>query len=98
VKVGQKPTEEQLKQINELSKRPIHYTDDCPASTPEALKEFAMQRAAKNRDKKRQTVSVRLTPACLDIYKALGKGYTGVMAEVLTFAARNPDILKQATL
>ena len=51
VKIGQKPTKEQLKQLREIAKRPIHYTADCPKSTPEALKEFAEQAVALRRNK-----------------------------------------------
>jgi hypothetical protein len=41
IKAGQKPTKEQLQEIREAAKLPINYTADCPASTPEALAEFA---------------------------------------------------------
>ena len=43
VKVGQKPTKEQLKQIREIAKQPVHYTSimaDVPnyvADNPEIL-------------------------------------------------------------
>jgi len=47
IKVGQKPTKEQLKQIREIAKKPIRYTKDCPESTPEALAEFAAMARAK---------------------------------------------------
>jgi uncharacterized protein (DUF4415 family) len=49
-----------------------------------------------NRQKLRQTISVRLTADCIDTYKALGKGYTGVMADVLKYAAENPSVLTAA--
>ena len=100
VKVGQKPTREELRRIQaelrEAEKRPIVYTDDCPKSTPEALREFAMLRAELNRNLRRQAVTIRLVPDCLTKYKALGKGYTGIMADVLNYAANNPEILTRA--
>ena len=52
VQVGQKPTKEQLKQIQEIAKKPIHYTEDCPKSTPEALAEFAALARARRQRKK----------------------------------------------
>jgi uncharacterized protein (DUF4415 family) len=101
VKVGQKPSKEEMKRIRaelkEAAKRPIVYTDDCPKSTPEALKEFAMQRAEMNRQQRRQAVTIRVVPDCLSKYKALGKGYTGIMADVLNYAADNPEILSKAS-
>jgi len=100
IKVGQKPTAEEMNRIEaeleEAAKYPIVYTDDCPESTPEALKEFAMLVSERNRRKKRQTVAIRLVPDCLSKYKALGKGYTGIMADVLKYVADNPELLKEA--
>jgi uncharacterized protein (DUF4415 family) len=99
VRVGQKPTKEQLKQIKQMAraaqKNPDAYDPDCPPSTPEALKEFAMQAVALRRNRRniRPTVSLRVLPSCLEKYKALGKGYTGIMADVLNYAAENPEIL-----
>ena len=55
VRVGQKPTKEQLKQIREIAKKPIHYTEDCPESTPEALAEFAAMARARNQRKQEKT-------------------------------------------
>jgi uncharacterized protein (DUF4415 family) len=96
VRVGQKPTKEQLKQINEIAKKPVHYSDDCPKLSAKALKEFALQRAEKNQLKKRQPVTIRLVPDCITAYQALGKGDTGILADVLTYAVNNPDVLTRA--
>ena len=81
-------------ELKEAAKHPIVYTDDCPKSTPEALKEFAMQRAEMNRQKRRQAVTIRVQPDVLEKYKSLGSGYTGIMADVLRLAADNPEILR----
>jgi hypothetical protein len=60
VKVGQKPSKEEMKriraEIKEAEKHPINLAD-CPELPPEALKEFAMQRAEKNRQRKRATIN-----------------------------------------
>jgi uncharacterized protein (DUF4415 family) len=100
LKAGQQPTKEQLAEINAAAKLPITYTEDCPASSPEALKEFAAKARALRQAKKRikPAVTIRLEPDSLNIYKALGKGYTGIMADVLTYAAGHPDILRQAAV
>jgi len=83
-------------ELKEAAKHSIVYTDDCPKSTPEALKEFAMQRAEMNRQKRRQAVTIRVQPDVLEKYKSLGSGYTGIMADVLRLAADNPEILRKA--
>ena len=98
VRVGQKPTKEQIKEILAAAKAPIIFSPDCPESTPEALAEFAAK-ARELRQRMRVTkpaVTIRLNQACLSKYKALGKGYTGIMADVLDYVADNPEILAKA--
>ncbi len=97
---GQKPTKEQLKEIREAAKRPQVYDPDCPPSTLEALAEFAakareLRQSIKNT---KPAVTIRMTPACLSKYKALGKGYTGIMADVLNYVADNPEILSKVCI
>ena len=96
VMVGQKPTEEQLKQIKEIAKKPIHYTEDCPESTPEALAEFAAMARARRQRKIKPMVALRVEPETLEKFKSLGNGYTGIMADVLNYVAENPDLLAKA--
>ena len=61
----------------------------------EALKEFAFMAAERSRQRRKQAVTIRVVPGCLSKYKALGKGYTGVMADVLSYVADNPQILSK---
>jgi uncharacterized protein (DUF4415 family) len=97
VRVGQKPTKEQLKKIREIAKKPVHYTEDCPQSTPEALMEFAAMARARRQRKTKPVVALRVEPDALKKYKALGEGYTGIMADVLNYVANNPEILSRAS-
>ena len=99
VRAGQKPTKEDLKrarqEYREARKSPPVYDPDCPPSTPEALAEFAAmaRELRKNRRNPAPVVALRLMPDVLAKYKALGKGYTGIMADVLNYVANNPEIL-----
>ena len=97
VRVGQKPTKEQLKQIREITKKPIHRTEDGPESTPEALAEFAAMARARRQRRVKPMVALRVEPEALKKYKALGDGYTGIMADVLNYVANNPEILLKAS-
>ena len=97
VKVGQKIPKEVINEVREAARRPIVYTEDCPKSTPEALKEFAQLAAERNRRKKKQSVTIRVTPDILESYKTMGSGYTGIMADVLKYAVNNPAVLAEAT-
>jgi uncharacterized protein (DUF4415 family) len=95
VRVGQKPPKEAIEEAKRAAKLPINYTEDAPRSTPEALAEFAALRAAQKKKDVRPVVAIRVQPEVLDKYKALGRGYSGIMADVLKFAADNPEILKK---
>jgi uncharacterized protein (DUF4415 family) len=100
VKVGQKPPKELIKRVQkavrEARKAPPVYDPDCPPSSPEVLKEFAHLAAERNRRKKKQSVTIRVAPDVLESYKTMGSGYTGIMADVLKYAADNPEILSKA--
>jgi maltodextrin utilization protein YvdJ len=50
---NQKPTKEQIKQIEEAAKRTIVFDDDSPELTPAMEKAFRL--AAKNRNTQRKT-------------------------------------------
>ena len=98
VRAGQKPTKEQIKEIRAAARAPIVYTPDCPESTPEALAEFAAKarELRQSLKAKKPAVTLRISPSCLSKYKSLGKGYTGIMADVLDYVAENPEILEKA--
>jgi uncharacterized protein (DUF4415 family) len=100
VKVGQKPSKAEMarirKELGEAKKRPLNL-DDIPELPPDALKEFALMAAERNRQQRRQAVTIRVVPDCLSKYKALGKGYTGIMADVLNYVVDNPEILSRAS-
>jgi uncharacterized protein (DUF4415 family) len=101
LKAGQKPTKEELKrakwEYREAKKHPPVYDPECPPSTPDALAEFATmaRELRKNRRNPAPVVALRLMPDVLAKYKALGKGYTGIMADVLNYVADNPEILSK---
>ena len=99
VRAGQKPTKEQKREIRAAARAPITYTPDCPKTTPEGLAEFAAKARELRQSMKRTkpAVTIRITPNCLTKYKALGKGYTGIMADVLNYVADNPEILTRAS-
>ena len=47
----------------------------------------------RNRRNPSPVVALRIKPDALLKYKALGKGYTSIMADVLNYVADNPEIL-----
>ena len=101
IKVGQKIPKEILKlakeQVKEARKAPNVYDPDCPPSSPEALAEFAAMARELRRNKRNPSpvVALRIKPDALAKYKALGRGYTSIMADVLDYVADNPEILNR---
>ncbi|NDO51197.1 hypothetical protein FMM75_17875 [Lachnospiraceae bacterium MD335] len=49
---GQKPTEEQLKEIEEAQKTPIVFDEDCQELSPAMMKAFKSAVVQRNRKKK----------------------------------------------
>ena len=103
IKVGQKPIKEERERMREelkaAKKLPHVYDPECPPSSPEALAEFAaMARERKKSEKKPlPIVALRIQPDVLAKYKALGRGYSGIMADVLKLAADNPEMLSKTS-
>jgi uncharacterized protein (DUF4415 family) len=90
---GDKPTTEQLKRIEGAVDLPIVPDEDSPVYTAEQL---AFLYAESKRMNLKQTVGIRLSQKTIDQYKAMGKGYTGIMAAVLDYAIKHPEVLKKA--
>jgi uncharacterized protein (DUF4415 family) len=44
----------------------------------------------------KQTVGIRLSQKTIEQYKAMGRGYTGIMAAVLDYAIKHPEVVKNA--
>jgi uncharacterized protein (DUF4415 family) len=102
LKDGQKPTREELKrakrEYREAKKAPPVYDPECPPSSPEALAEFAAMARERRRNRRDPLpiVALRIQPDVLEKYRALGRGYSGIMADVLKLAVDNPEILSKA--
>jgi uncharacterized protein (DUF4415 family) len=98
IRVGQKIPKEILKQAKkeyrEAKKYPLNLKD-FPEASPEALDEFAAmaRELRKNKKNTKPVIALRIAPETLEKYKSLGKGYTGIMADVLDYVAKNPEML-----
>jgi len=99
--VGQKPTKEERKimreEIRAAKKSAPVYDPECPPSSPEALAEFAAMAWERKNNQRNPLpiIALRIHPDVLEKYKSLGRGYSGIMAEVLKIAADNPEILNK---
>ena len=93
LKSTDKPTREQLKRIERAAQKPVAPDKDSPVYTPEQL---AWLYSESKRLDKKQTVGIRLNHQTIAQYKNFGKGYTGIMAAVLDYAIKHPEVLKKA--
>ena len=88
-------TEKQLNMLKEAAMTPSVYDADNPPLSQSELKQFErvsnVIREERQRSRK-QNITLRLSPAAVNKAKALGKGYTGVLAKIVEKALDNPDI------
>ena len=54
IESGQKPTEEQLKEVEEAKKSPINFDEDCGELSPAMMKAFKSAVVQRSRKKKAQ--------------------------------------------
>ena len=83
VRVGQKPTEAQIDEIEKAASMPIIIDDEAPELTLEQYAEMAAiakERKAKNI---KPVIALRISPETLEKAKATGKGYTGFLSRLL---------------
>ena len=95
IDITKKPTKKQIKMLEELETAPVSYDDDCPELTEEELLQFRRISDIRNDDRKKQTVSLRLSPQALKKARSLGKGYTSVLSRMLESILSNNELIKK---
>lgn len=93
VRVGQKPTEAQIDEIEKAASMPITIDDEAPELTLEQYAEMAAiakERKAKN---VKPVIALRISPETLEKAKATGKGYTGFLSRPLDRAINDPEMV-----
>lgn len=88
-------TDEQKKMLEELKTRPVTPDEDCPELTAEQLKQFARVSERNREERRKQTVTLRLSPQAVRTAKSLGKGYTSVLSRILENALTDAELIKR---
>ena len=88
-------TKEQNKMLAELDKRPVEYDEDCPELTDEQLSEFRRVSEMRKEERRKKTVTIRLSSRSLSKAKSLGKGYTSVLSRILERALEDDDLIRK---
>lgn len=85
IQIGQKPTAEVMKEVEEASKKPVRYTKDAPKLSPEQLSEFAPYYLVDHNVYKPRKVqiSLRIDADVLEAFRKQGDGYQTRINEAL---------------
>lgn len=95
LKETDKLTEEQIKEIKEAAKTPIVFDEDCPELTDEELLKFRRISDIRKEERRKQTVTLRISQKSLRKAKSLGKGYTAVLSRILENALNDDELIKR---
>lgn len=96
IRKNQKPTKEQIQEIEEAAKKPISFDEDSPQLTEEQYAEMADLARKQREAMKKPVVAIRINPVTLEKAKATGKGYTGFLSRLLDNAIDDPELVKKS--
>ncbi len=68
---------------------------EAPKMTAEQYEEFAAIAEQKREERKKQVLTLRVSPTTMNKAKALGKGYTGILSRLLELALDDPDMVRK---
>ena len=95
INVKQPLTAEQVKMLEKLKEAPVTYDDDSPELTDEQLMEFKRLADIKRDARRKQSVTLRLSPQAAKKARSLGKGYTSVLSRILESALEDNDLIQR---
>ncbi len=81
--VNRKLTLQEKEMLEALKDRPIEFDEDSPELTDEQLAQFKRVSEEHRAERRKQTVTLRLSPQALKKAQSLGKGYTSVLSRIL---------------
>ena len=90
---GQKPTPEQIKEIEEAAKYPVMPDEDAPELESWQYAEMAALARKRRAGKVKPVIALRISPDTLAKAKATGKGYTGFLSRLLDQAINDPEMV-----
>lgn len=87
-------TAEQKQMLEALKEKPVQPDEDCPELTAEQLSRLARISEIRRDERRKQTVTLRLSPQAMKTAKSLGKGYTSVLSRILENALTDMELIK----
>ena len=98
IDVSKELTPAQVKMLKDAEKLEYVYDEDAPPLTKEELSQFKRVSDLvkhERRESRKQNVTLRLSPNAIKKAKALGKGYTSILAKIIEKALDNPALTEQ---
>ena len=93
---GQKPTKEQIREIENASAMPVCPDEDAPELTAEQLAEMSAIARERRSKTVKPVIAIRISPDTLAKAKATGKGYTGFLSRLLDNAINDPQLVDKS--
>lgn len=87
-------TNSQKKMLSALETRLVTPDEDCPELTEEQLSKFRRIAEENRAERRKQTVTLRISQQALRQAKSLGKGYTSVLARILEDALNDTNNIR----
>lgn len=88
-------TEADRERVKKAKRKPVVYDEDCPPLTNEQLLQFRKARQEKDRENRKEVLSVRIKQSSMNRLKALGPGYSNVVAKLIDIGLSDPELLKR---
>lgn len=95
IDVKKKATPDQVEMLKAASKQPIVYDEDSPELTEEELAEFYRISEKRREERRKEVITLRLSPQAVKIAKSLGKGYTSVLSRILENALMDKEVIQR---
>ncbi|MBQ9065487.1 MAG: antitoxin [Blautia sp.] len=85
-------SKEELQELEEAAVRTIVFDDESPEMTADMLKQFKQM---KQKDRTKQTASIRLSEKAQRFSKSYGKGYTSFLSRLIDAALDDAALVKK---
>ena len=96
IRLGDKPTQAQIDEINKAYKQPVVFNEDETDYSYEEILELVKLAKAKKNERKKESVTLRVSTSTLKKARATGKGYTGFLSRLLDNAINNKDLVSRS--
>ena len=85
-------SKEELRELEDAAARTITYDDESPEMTPDMLRQF---KRMKQKNRTKQTASIRLSEKAQRFSKSYGKGYTSFLSRLIDAALDDAALVKK---